>query len=486
MYNRGVQSGFPKVYTVVDVETTGSRSLFDRVIDIGIIRVEDGKITKTFQTLINPGIPIPGWITNITGISSEEVLRAPSFEDVALTIEEYFEDAVFVAHNASFDYGFIKNEFRRLGIQFRKSILCSVKLSRILFPHERHHNLDAIMARHNIACDKRHRAYPDAQAVVEFLTKLEKTVSKKKIIQSVATLMNPTLPGKDKNALTHLPDTPGIYYFYGKEHELLYIGKSKNIKTRARSHFSPSNKVREPLIQDETYYVEVKETSGELSALLLESEKIKSDLPLYNRALRRRRELTIARESLNEKGYKSLRLEKKVLLAIDEDITAIFRSLSNARASLRVLSTEFGLCHKLLDLEKGNGVCFLYGLEKCSGACLGHEDPKIYNERFTKAFEKRRLLSWPYSGGVIVREEESANSGTVFFIDMWHIIRSYTYQEDMRTEFIHTETFDYDIYKILVSYLRNPKNRKSITVLPKDKFKKVLREVSGEYERVIT
>src|SRR3990167_75912 len=147
-----VSSLFEQPLTIVDIETTGSRVTYDRVIEIGILRVEEGKVVKKYQTLINPQMYISPFISQFTGISQHELETAPTFEEVKEDIFSLFEDSFFVAHNVRFDYGFIKNEFKRYGISFSNKHFCSARLSRLLFPHHRHHNLDSIIERFGLEC----------------------------------------------------------------------------------------------------------------------------------------------------------------------------------------------------------------------------------------------------------------------------------------------------------------------------------------------
>lgn len=158
-----------KNFTIVDVETTGGSPFFNRVIEIGLLRVEKGEVVERYQTLVNPGMPIPEFITKMTGISDDAVVAAPTFETLADEILSKFEDSIFVAHNSQFDYGFLKEEFRRLGYGFNLPQLCTVRLSRSLYKEHKHHNLTAIIERYNFECENRHRAFDDAKVLWDFL-----------------------------------------------------------------------------------------------------------------------------------------------------------------------------------------------------------------------------------------------------------------------------------------------------------------------------
>ena len=160
-------------YTIVDVETTGGSPFWNRIIEIGILRVEHGEIVAKYQTLLNPERELPGFITKLTGITDQDLIAAPKFEEVKDEVLELFEDSVFVAHNVGFDYEFIRQEFARVGYGFDAQQLCTVRLSRALFPKEKHHNLGAIIERFDFSPEKRHRAFDDASVLWQFMQKLE-------------------------------------------------------------------------------------------------------------------------------------------------------------------------------------------------------------------------------------------------------------------------------------------------------------------------
>ena len=158
--------GRPLVF--VDVETTGGMAYSSRILEIGALRVEDGKVTARLNQVLDPEEPVPGWITNLTGIEQHETVDQPVFRDVLPRLEEFFEGALFVAHNVDFDYSFFREEYRRAGKQFGMDKLCTVRLSRALFPQERSHRLDSVIARHGYRVAHRHRAFDDAEVLYKF------------------------------------------------------------------------------------------------------------------------------------------------------------------------------------------------------------------------------------------------------------------------------------------------------------------------------
>lgn len=474
---------FPDTFCIVDTETTGMRAAFSRIIDIGIIRVENGKVVKRYETLIHPGVSIPWRITSITGLSNEDLAGAPPFEDVALEIEEMLEGAVFVAHNVAFDYSFVQNEFKRIGIAWSAPKLCSVNLSRSLFPKEKAHNLDMIIERFKIKTGTRHRAMPDAEAVLSFFKKLEKETDKELLSSAIEKVLDKSSP---RTSASELPDSAGVYFFYGPEQELLYIGKSKHVRTRVRSHFHRTGVGKEKRLQGETSLIQTVKTSGELSALLLEANLIKEEGPLYNRALRNRKKLVIAKESVNAEGYATLSLESTSTIKADNSIVSVFRTMSQAKQKLQTLVREQKLCPKLSGLDKGDKSCFDYQLRKCTGACIGKEESESYNNRLREAFAARRMRHWPYSGPVLITEQEHEDAGTIFIVDNWILKHAYTYEQGAYQPFLKQgSSFDYDTYKILVRYMLDAKNKRNIRTLSNAEYRSHVSHFADTYEDVV-
>lgn len=455
-----------KIFAIVDVETTGGSPVSDRIIEVAILRVENGKVVRRFESLINPKKYVPPSIQMITGINPEDLSGAPLFEDVAHIAEEMLEGAVFVAHNARFDYGFIKNELKRTGVNFNAKCLCTVKLSRRLYPQERKHDLSSVIERLELVCENRHRAGDDARVLFDFLMKIQdqgRGVEAEEAIISI--LKESSIPQfMDKKMLAHLPEGPGVYTFIGEGGEILYIGKSKNIKDRVLSHFSNDHTTtKEMHLCQQTTRIEAEETAGELGALLLESKRIKEESPVYNRVLRRRSELVIAREEFKD-GYIEVRLER--VRTIDPDqykkTLGVFKNLSQAKAFLSAAREEYGLCAKFLNLEKGKGTCFYYGLGKCKGACRGEEDKENYNERVKETFKARRLKAWPFKGPILIEEKKDDEEKQSFVLDNWCLLAEIK-TESSGVSWTHlSPEFDYDSYKIFYRYIKDPLNKKRI------------------------
>lgn len=158
----------PQKIAFVDIETTGTSLRSDRIIEIGVLRVENNQVIDTYRSLVNPETYVPAEIEGLTGIRQEDLENAPTFPTIKKDLLNILGDCIFAAHNVRFDYGFVRSELKREGVAYRAKNLCTVKLSRSLFPRFKRHSLDAVMERCGISCENRHRAFDDAQVIWEF------------------------------------------------------------------------------------------------------------------------------------------------------------------------------------------------------------------------------------------------------------------------------------------------------------------------------
>jgi len=458
----------------------------DRVIEIGIIRVENGKIVGSLNTLLNPERHVPPFITRITGIEPESLVGAPVFEDIRAEAEALLEGAVFVAHNARFDYGFIKNELKRCGVSFNAKCLCTVRLSRKLFPDEKSHNLDALIERYDFSCENRHRAYDDAKVLHDFLIEVKKRPDIDGHVRAI--LSESTLPQfLNEKSIKALPEGPGVYIFYGPENEVLYVGKSKNIRYRVLSHFSSDHASQKEMnLCQQTVRVEARETAGELGALLLESELVKDWMPLYNRQLRKRSDLVAVKLvpgdlPAGRQGYPKAVIERiqSVNTKSQREILGIFRTVAQARSFLRAAVAEHGLCPRLLGLEnargKNSGACFSHQIRVCSGACVGKADPEEYAEAFKTVFKARRVKAWPFPGPILIEEKIDREATHSFVLDNWCLVADVRSEPDNTVVVTHSPRFDYDSYKIFYRYIKDPLARKRIKRITQKELEASLR-----------
>lgn len=443
--------------TFVDVETTGTSFTRDRIIEIALIQVENGRVVNQFSSLVNPQRHVPESIFEMTGISKTELEFAPTFREVIQDVGELLADSIFVAHNAAFDYGFVKNEFRLLEKEYSAKCLCTVKLSRALFPRFKRHNLDSIIERFDISCESRHRALDDAKVMVEFLNKVVDQFPTD-VLDAVFSrlLKRPTIPvGISEKLLNNLHEGPGVYIFYGNTGLPLYIGKSINVKERVLSHFAATSYSSTELsIASQVKDIDVIETAGELSALLKESELIKKMLPVYNKRLRNASKLYYLNAEINEDGYKTV----STSVTPSDQVLGIFKTQKQLKETLTTVCEKHTLCKKLLGLEKTKSGCFASHLGKCKGACKGKEDPIMYNLRFDMAFLQTKVKSWPFDGAVVISEGEN-----FLLVEKW---RYKALDEELLNDLKNGDAlnfddgvFDLDSYKILSSYVFGKKQR---------------------------
>jgi DNA polymerase-3 subunit epsilon len=464
----------PNTFSFVDIETTGGSVTGDRIIEIGILRVEDGKIVEKFESLVNPHHYIPEFITGITGIRADDLTGAPSFEELQEKIYPLLENSVFVAHNARFDYGFIRNEFRRQDYTFSAKVLCTAKLSRLLYPHHRKHNLDSIIQRFGFTCERRHRAFDDAAVLWDYYQAMMEEFGVESMLKAVQQVMKlPSTPiHLSQEELDRLPEMPGIYEFYGDQEVPLYIGKSTNIRERVLSHFSGDHaRSAEMDISQQIKRIETIPTAGELGALLLESELVKHKQPVYNRHLRIKNVHTVIFEERTPEGYKIPKITEISDIPGGQvsSILHIAKSKRQAKEYLEELCRKHSLCRKLMGVEKTKTSCFSYKLGQCHGACIGEELVDSYNLLFDAVFDNYRILPWPYPGKILIQEENQIiEKKELFVFENWCYLGKVDEESvyeipEMRFE----HRFDYDIYKIIRGFLRKKSSRVvDLSVLP--------------------
>ena len=449
------------IFAFVDIETTGSRSNIDRITEIGIVTMDQQESVE-WSTLVNPQTHIPRNIQQLTGISPEMVATQPKFEDIAQDLYVELKDKIFIAHNARFDHSFIRDEFKRVGIDFSPKVLCTVKLSRRLFPEQARHNLDTLINIHGLKVQNRHRALDDARLLHQFWQKCEVMFGREKLLEEVQVLMGrPSLPSHiDPEMVDELPNKPGVYIFYAENKQPLYIGKSTDIKSRVMGHFYTAlSKPKEMKLSLQVRNIDWIETGGEIGALLLESRLIKEKLPSFNIKLRRSKDLCAwqlddseAHIRLNLVNHRDLDLGKQT------NLYGLFYSKREAHAALQTIAKKNQLCEGLLGLEKlqPGASCFGHHVKLCRGACIGIEPASIHNIKVKTALEKLKINTWPYAGAIAIKEGDDLH-----IFDHWCYLGSaiddnevLELLEDGRPE------FDLDIYKIIKKVLKtHPKDR---------------------------
>lgn len=474
IYGPSVLDG-PMVF--VDIETNGLNHIRGRVIEVAAIRIEDGEVTATFQSLVDPETELPHYITTLTGITTDQVKKAPTFDQIADELQTVLKDAVFVAHNVRFDYSFLKQEYARLGMAFQPKQLCTVKLSRALYPHEKGHKLADLISRHNFSFTNRHRAYDDAAVLWQFMAHIRKNFPPEQVETALKRqIKSPSIPkGLEPEMVRNLPEGPGVYIFEDADGTAIYVGKSVTIKKRVLSHFSRDHaETKEFKIAQAIKGITTHQTAGELSALLLESRLIKELQPIYNRKLRRVSKLTLARHTPDKQGYEQVELMERARIEPDSasQILAVYPRRQRAKESLNEITKTYELCPKIMGLEKTTGACFMYQLKKCRGACIGLEPPVVYNHRLLAAFERLRIQEWPYRGAILLQEKSEAKTVKGIIVDQWCIIGELL-QEEYCEPVVKAcvKAFDLDTYKILQSQIASKLDTLRIKRLTPDELR---------------
>lgn len=441
----------PSRLAFVDLETTGANPRTDRITEIGLVLV-DGEQVETWSSLVNPGIEISPFISELTGITNAMVASAPAFATLAETVLSRLRERLFIAHNARFDYGFLKQEFARAGLRFHARTLCTVKLSRTLFPEHKKHNLDALMQRHGLKATGRHRALADARLIHQFWQGLWQNPGAAALGAALAEQLSapPLPPGLSPEAIADVPDSLGVYCFYGADDLPLYVGRAKDMHQRILKHFANP---RERAMHAEIQRLDWRTCASELGAQLLEARWVKTRQPRYNRHLRPAQELLTWQLLRDAAGCLRPRLTLADTLDFSPEAACygLFKTQHEALATLRALATAQRLCPMLLGLESGTPghACSAVSAKRCKGACLGREPRAAHDTRLLGALARLELQPWPYPGPALLREAEALH-----VVDAWRYLGCVHDMSDIPTLLACARpAFDKDIYRLLVPHI---------------------------------
>ena len=454
-----------KKYAVIDIETTGGRSNRDRITEIAVVVHDGSRVLETFESLINPECPIPYNITRITGIDDAMVEDAPKFYEVAKEIVRITEGAVFVAHNVRFDYGFIREEFKRLGYSYSRKQLCTVRLSRQAFPGLPSYSLGNLIKHFNIKTDDRHRAMADTKATVEIFEKIMGIETGEDTVQNLVNMgiRESLLPKNWTIETIHaLPDECGVYYMHDQFGNCVYVGKSINIRKRIAQHFaekSDKSAKLQNLVHDITYEL----TGSELAALLLESHEIKRLMPTVNRAQRSKHFPYAVYMFENEQGYICFDAVKMTAkMRKQYHVIGDFPKLMKAKNRLNYAVRKFDLCDKYCGLDKSSTACFKYHLRQCKGACKFDETPEEYNERARQASDTMGVV-FEEDFFIIDKGRDEDEQLVVLVQNGEYQGFGYIAKDDMQTH--------EDLFECIKSYDCNPENKRIIARFLADKGK---------------
>lgn len=381
------------MYAILDIETTGGSPKAEKITEIAIYFHDGNKLVDEWSTLVNPEKSIPPFITGLTGITNDMVVDAPKFYEIAKEIVERTEGHTVVGHNVNFDYSFIKSEFSRLGYEYRRDTLCTVKLSKKIIPGHKSYSLGKLCGELGIVINDRHRAAGDALATVKLFELLRERSAQNG--QPADPWLPPAEKYKNLNGnlsvqdIENLPEKAGTYYFYDDHNTLLYIGKSKSIRKRVLSHLGNDKGKRAMEMRERIASISFELTGSELIALLKESEEIKQNKPIYNRAQRRSLSHWGLYSGKDSFGYITLRLGR-ISDNLEIPVTS-FNNKTEAREMLTRQVEKHWLCQKLCGLYVTDGACFHHSIRQCNGACVQKESVKEYNSRVDELLGKYRL-----------------------------------------------------------------------------------------------
>ncbi len=436
----------------VDLETTGMAAAHHRILEIGIVAVDDGRVTE-WSSLVNPGRGVPAFTRSFTGISDEMIADAPRFEQIAQDVEERLRGRLFIAHNARFDHGFLRNEFKRLAIEFDPRVLCTVRLSRKLYPQFARHDLDSLMQRHGLSADARHRAAADAQLIWQFWQAFHQELPAAAVADAIQALLTAaTLPPQlDPGLIRQLPEAHGAYVLYGDGNTPLYVGKARNLRQRVLAHFGTDRKsakaeARGRRVND----VEWHATSGELGARLKAAMLTQALLPAASRRLSSAAAPCAWRLAPDSESKIAELVWMGGPVAGSEDLFGLFASERKAKNALCKLARTHRLCRALLGLQSAKSkpqlVC---QAAPCDGTCERSESRRLHLARFISAAARIRIKAWPYPGAIAIRE------GSVLHLaDRWCYLGAARSEDEIWSLLeSHPPGFDLDVFKLLQNWL---------------------------------
>jgi len=372
------------MYAVLDIETTGGKYNEEGITEIAIHKYDGHQVVDKFISLVNPEKDIQPFVVKLTGINNKMLRTAPKFHEVAKRIVEITEGSVIIAHNAQFDYRILRTEFRRLGYNYERKTLCTVELSQKLLPEAESYSLGKLVRSLGIAVSDRHRANGDALATLKlFKLLLNKDLSKSIIKTVVRAETLGELSTRQLDIVDSLPSEVGVYYMHNKDGEIIFLGKSSNIKKRVNQHFTKSgHKARK--LQKETKKVTFEKTGSELVALLKEHEELSRNRPKYNHKVRPKLFSHGLYQTTSEDGYIQF-YTAAINAKGSTGLVTTFTGNAGAKNLLFKITKDFNLCYKLNGLSDAKGNCMKYEEDECKGACIQKEEVESYNERALEA-----------------------------------------------------------------------------------------------------
>ena len=468
---RWIKYFYDMEFAIIDLETTGGSMKNTHITEVAIYIHDGDQIIDEFSSLVNPTTSIPPFITRLTGINDEMVQSAPKFYEIAKEIVEITKDRIFVAHNVGFDYNVIRKEFKSLGYDYRRPHFCTVRASRYLLKGHASYSLGKLTGDLGIEINNRHRAGGDALATSQ-LFKLLYSKTEGKLDNFIQKDINPKSlhASLDLSTLENLPQKIGVYKFFNEEDDIIYIGKSKNIKKRIEQHLKNNSSKKAIKMKEEIAKITYNLTGSELIALLHESDLIKEKQPRYNRQLKKYKYYFGLYSYIDRRGYINL-FSDRIKNQPGTPLTT-FTTKASANRFLDNQCEKYQLCKKLLNIYPTKSSCFQYHTKECKGACVGEEDSAHYNDRVEKLLSK---LSFDEKSFFIVEKGRRKHEIGLVLIENGSFIGYGFARGDDLSEFIEDwykfikiKKEDKDNRRIIQSYLSNNdgRNIKSFGEMP--------------------
>ena len=450
------------MYAILDIETTGGKYDEEGITEIAIYRHDGETITDQFSSLVNPQIEIQPFVQKLTGISGKMLQNAPKFYEIAKRVVQITEDCVIVAHNAAFDYRILQTEFRRLGFAFERKSLCTVSLSQLLLPDQPAYSLGKLVRNLGIPFSDQHRAQGDAKVTVKlFELLLEKDLHKNILKAHISSEHPNKVPPKFLEVIDGLPSEMGVYYIHNSKNEIIYIGKSNNIKKRILNHLTGKSK-KARVIQNEIHKVTFALTGGELVSLLKEQNEIKTNAPKLNKAMKYR---------IFPMGIRlddSVEYPELIVEQIKKEHTyfSVYKNSKSAKSAIFNWTENYGICFKKTSLSNKTGACFLHEVNKCDGACTGKETSDSYRKKIKLLLAD---FEYPFSDFIITSKGRKLGESSFIYIK-GNVFLGYGYYE-----LNHQIKNDKQIMSRLISMEDNPDVQKLIrSFLSRKKYNKLI------------
>ena len=447
------------MYAIIDVETTGGKFNEEAITEIAIFRYENFEIKDRFISLVKPDRKIQPYVSKLTGIRENMLSNSPKFYEIAKQIIEITSDCIIVAHNAEFDYRMLKTEFKRLGYNFKRKSLCTVKLSKNLIPNLKSYKLGNLVKELGIPISNRHRAFGDATATLKLFELLIQKDKKKLIINSLVDKPNKkNIKSKFIKIIDHCSTETGVYYIYDKT-SIIYIGKSKNIKRRITNHLT-SKDSKSSKIQRNIERIVFEETGSEIIALLKEDQEIKENQPKLNYKNKLLHFPIGLRLIIDSNGYYRIKTEQ--ILSFEKYLY-VFKSKADVIKKLRFWIKKYNLCENLTSINNDKKICSKYHLKSCNGACLMKENKTEYNQRINILIDD---LKFKYDTFLMIDKGRNLNEKSFVYVKN-HEIKGYGYYElnhqiksvrNIKQRLVEID-HNSDAYSILHSYIKTNKHK---------------------------